>query len=78
MKKTFRLVVASVFLFSVTPALSQNGQGGGENSSTTTTQSTDRDDDTDWGWIGLAGLLGLLGLRKKDHPHDDAPGRVTR
>ncbi|WP_229752083.1 WGxxGxxG family protein [Marinithermofilum abyssi] len=28
--------------------------------------ATDDDNDTDWGWIGLAGLLGLLGLRRKD------------
>ncbi|MET3658889.1 WGxxGxxG family protein [Sporosarcina psychrophila] len=25
------------------------------------------DDDTDWGWIGLLGLAGLLGLRRKDN-----------
>ena len=77
-KKTVRLMVVSAFLVSVTPAFSQNGQGGGENSSTTSTQTTGSEDDTDWGWIGLAGLLGLLGLRKKDHSHDDGPGTVTR
>ena len=25
------------------------------------------DDDTDWGWVGLLGLAGLLGLRRRDH-----------
>ena len=27
------------------------------------------DDDMDWGWIGLLGLAGLLGLRRRDHGH---------
>lgn len=28
------------------------------------------DDDTDWGWVGLLGLAGLLGLRRRDnHVH---------
>ena len=25
------------------------------------------DDDQDWGWIGLLGLAGLLGLRRRDN-----------
>ena len=32
-------------------------------------QTTDRDDrngDQDWGWVGLLGLAGLLGLRRRD------------
>jgi MYXO-CTERM domain-containing protein len=35
-------------------------------------ESTDRQDDghRDMGWIGLLGLAGLLGLRRKHH-HDD-------
>ena len=32
----------------------------------TTTAAHDRDDDMDWGWIGLLGLAGLLGLRRRD------------
>jgi MYXO-CTERM domain-containing protein len=27
---------------------------------------TDDDDDADWGWIGLLGLAGLLGPRRRD------------
>lgn len=27
------------------------------------------DDGTDWGWIGLLGLAGLLGLRRRDQHH---------
>lgn len=26
----------------------------------------DDDNDTDWGWIGLLGLAGLLGLRRRE------------
>ena len=25
------------------------------------------DDGMDWGWVGLLGLAGLLGLRRRDH-----------
>ena len=25
------------------------------------------DNDMDWGWVGLLGLAGLLGLRRRDH-----------
>ncbi len=32
---------------------------------TVRTTTTDRDHDTDWGWIGLLGLLGLGGLLPK-------------
>ncbi|MEH7126129.1 WGxxGxxG family protein [Bacillus sp. JJ1773] len=28
--------------------------------------NADDDDDMDWGWIGLIGLAGLLGLRRND------------
>jgi MYXO-CTERM domain-containing protein len=28
---------------------------------------TDTDNDRDWGWVGLLGLAGLLGLRRRDH-----------
>ncbi|MEG9297306.1 WGxxGxxG family protein [Mangrovibacillus sp. Mu-81] len=30
------------------------------------TQNANDDDDTDWGWLGLIGLAGLLGLRRRD------------
>ena len=33
----------------------------------TTDYNNDRD--TDWGWLGLLGLAGLLGLRRRDHDH---------
>ena len=33
---------------------------------------TGRDNDTDWGWLGLLGLAGLLGLRRRD-VHREVP-----
>jgi MYXO-CTERM domain-containing protein len=30
---------------------------------------SNNDNDTDWGWVGLLGLAGLLGLRRRDHDH---------
>jgi len=32
----------------------------------TQTVTTDRDDHRNWGWLGLLGLGGLLGLRRRD------------
>ncbi|MDB5747920.1 MAG: hypothetical protein JWP72_2768 [Massilia sp.] len=37
---------------------------------TTTTQTVPVDDDKDFGWIGLLGLAGLLGLRRKKEEHN--------
>jgi MYXO-CTERM domain-containing protein len=31
---------------------------------------TNRDNDHDWGWVGLLGLGGLLGLRRREVPRD--------
>ena len=47
------------------------GTTGGTNSTTTTTSGSDvasADADFDWGWLGLLGLSGLLGLipRKRE------------
>lgn len=30
------------------------------------TTAADRQDDFDWGWLGLIGLAGLFGLRRRD------------
>jgi len=42
----------------------------------------DRDDDRDWGWLGLLGLGGLLGLMPRKrvpvvHETRDVPGRAA-
>ena len=44
------------------------------------TQPVQRDDDNkDWGWIGLLGLAGLLGLRRRDtHVHHDTTTTTGR
>ena len=56
------------------PASAQTDTTGGTNSTTTTTTprsdvyNTETDRDFDWGWLGLLGLSGLLGLipRKRE------------
>ena len=55
------------------PASAQTDTTGGTNNTTTTTTgsdvaSADTDRDFDWGWLGLLGLSGLLGLipRKRE------------
>lgn len=37
--------------------------------STMATQTVPVEEDTDYGWIGLLGLAGLLGLRRKNDDH---------
>lgn len=40
--------------------------------------NVDDDDGMDWGWVGLLGLAGLLGLRRRDvhvHPTDTTARR---
>jgi|SRR4028118_2385291 hypothetical protein len=55
------------------PASAQTDTTGGTNNTTTTTTGSDvatadADRDFDWGWLGLLGLSGLLGLipRKRE------------
>lgn len=57
------------------PVLAQSTTGAGSSAatcpaatSTQTVSDTPREKDRDYGWIGLLGLAGLLGLRRK---HDD-------
>lgn len=38
---------------------------------------TDRGNDTDWGWVGLLGLAGLLGLRKRPAVQHDVHRTTT-
>ncbi len=52
------------------PASAQTNTAPGTNSTTTTTPRSDvnnveTDRDFDWGWLGLLGLSGLLGLMPK-------------
>lgn len=53
---------------STSPSTTTMGAGPSDYGTTTTRES---DNDRDLGWIGLLGLAGLLGLRRKHHHHDD-------
>lgn len=37
---------------------------------TVTNQRADRDDNGEWGWLGLLGLAGSIGLKRRER-HDD-------
>jgi MYXO-CTERM domain-containing protein len=52
-------------------------QGRPGTASTESPRTTDRD--MDWGWLGLLGLAGLLGLRRREVHRDAAapPRRAT-
>jgi MYXO-CTERM domain-containing protein len=46
--------------------------------STAQTDTRRDDDNRDWGWIGLLGLAGLLGLRRRDREHVHVDTTTTR
>jgi MYXO-CTERM domain-containing protein len=67
-KKTL-LITAAIALSGSTAAWSQGTSTAGDG--TMTVADTRQDDDGDkWGWLGLLGLAGLLGLKRRDHDHD--------
>ncbi|HUQ81892.1 MAG TPA: WGxxGxxG family protein [Gemmatimonadaceae bacterium] len=46
---------------------------------TSSQASRDMDDNgTDWGWVGLLGLAGLLGLRRRDNHTTTGPSDTSR
>ena len=73
MKTKLSIITAAAITsaFIALPAVAQTSGGGASDRAATAgngqTYSTEtRNDNTNWGWIGLLGLAGLMGLRKKD------------
>lgn len=70
MRKTLTLMaLISALVLGASHVQAQTG-GTGANDATTYSDTGTRDNDRDWGWIGLLGLGGLLGLRRREVPRD--------
>ena len=82
----------TLLAFTSAPAFAQSnnngGAAGGSNNATVNSGDRreyrgERDNDRDWGWLGLLGLGGLLGLMPRKrvpvvHESRDVPGRDPR
>ncbi|HEV2845555.1 MAG TPA: WGxxGxxG family protein [Thermoanaerobaculia bacterium] len=61
------LVLLLALGFSVNVYAQTGGDTGTGTGTGTTYGDTTRDDnDTDWGWLGLLGLAGLMGLKRRE------------
>ncbi len=80
-------VLALVLMLSAGPVNAQSNVNTRQPTTITTDRdnnavrtTTERDNNTDWGWIGLFGLLGLAGLLPKkrtiEHDHVDTGNRT--
>jgi MYXO-CTERM domain-containing protein len=67
-----RSLALAVCLASALPLAAQTTSG-----SDTTSTSSRRSSGFDWGWLGLVGLAGLLGTRRKNNVHDVTLPRPT-
>lgn len=74
LKKVFALIFALAFTFTVIgsadAAYAADTTGGNNNENATADVANDDDDDMEWGWIGLLGLAGLMGLKRRDDRKD--------
>lgn len=59
MRNAFGMLAATALLGLAAPAVAQ------EVRDTRAYGDVDDDDDMDWGWVGLLGLAGLIGLRRR-------------
>lgn len=78
MKKVLALIFALTFSFTVfssaNAAYAADTNGGNDtnnnNDMAAETATDDDDDDMEWGWIGLLGLAGLMGMKRRDDRKD--------
>lgn len=75
MKKLLALLFSLAFAFTVIGTAAHAADTNGNNDpinedAATATATDDEDDDMEWGWIGLLGLAGLMGLRRRDDRKD--------
>ena len=61
MKKLIALIFALMISFTIIGTTTSAETGTND-----TTVGTAKDNDMEWGWIGLLGSAGLMGLRRKD------------
>lgn len=67
------IAVSSLALILVVPAFAENNNmntndmnTNNVNTNSYNANATRNDNDTDWGWLGLLGLAGLVGLRRRN------------
>ena len=74
LKKVIVLIFTLAFTFTVIcstdVAYAADTTGDNNNENATADIANDDDDDMEWGWIGLLGLAGLMGMKRRDDRKD--------